>query len=753
MALIQKRKDPTRLICDFGELSGLFTDSTSLETFLQKLVEMIAHHMQSDVCSIYLYYDDTEQLELRATTGLNPQFIGNVKLKLGEGLTGLALKELRPICERHASQNPNFRYFPELGEEKFESFLAVPIIRGTVKIGVMVIQNTQRNYFSEEDIAILRAVTSQLANTIETTRLILSLEDKHKIGSKHAKKKDLKFVKGKGGSPGSVYGPVMIVGEGHWRENLSARVEGRYSLDDFYQAVHLTESQLESFQKQIEEKLSDVASLIFTAQILMLKDKGFIDGIVALIHEGINPPEAVKQIVESYVRKLELIANPYLREKSHDVWDIGNRLLENLIGTQKVYAFEDCIVIARELFPSDILKLSSQKVKGVIVLHGGVTGHLSILAQSLGIPLIIADATDLLSISPGTPALMDAEQGNIYVNPSPDIVKPFMEKENTALIFKELKEKIFSQTQTLDGVRVRLMANINLLGDLKIANSFQAEGIGLYRTEFPFIVRSNFPSEQEQYVIYKKLIDGMPNKEITFRTLDIGGDKELSYFQDHRKEDNPFLGLRSVRFSLKYTDIFAEQIRAILKAGCDAKIRIMFPMISSVDEFLEVKKMVKNCMCSLQTEKVAFNKNPKIGIMIELPSVLEVLDDLASEADFFCIGTNDFVQYLLAVDRTNEKVSDFYIPHQPSVLRALKRVMDKASQHKIDCSVCGDMVHNEKYLKFLLGIGVRNISLNPMYLPKIQKVIQEIHLKDAQEFAAQALGKSRLKDINKIFDF
>src|SRR3989338_1871519 len=179
----------------------------------------------------------------------------------------------------------------------------------------------------------------------------------------------------------------------------------------------------------------------------------------------------------------------------------------------------------------------------------------------------------------------------------------------------------------------------------------------------------------------------------------------------------------------------------------------MFPMISSVDEFLEVKKMVKNCMCSLQTEKVAFNKNPKIGIMIELPSVLEVLDDLASEADFFCIGTNDFVQYLLAVDRTNEKVSDFYIPHQPSVLRALKRVMDKASQHKIDCSVCGDMVHNEKYLKFLLGIGVRNISLNPMYLPKIQKVIQEIHLKDAQEFAAQALQKSRLRDINKIFDF
>jgi len=748
-----KRKDPTKLICDFGELSDLFTDSTSLETFLQKIVEMIAQHMQSDVCSIYLYYDDTQQLELRATTGLNAQLIGKIKLQLGEGLTGLALKELRPICERHASKNANFRYFPGLGEEKFESFLAVPIIRGTFKIGVMVIQNTQKNYFSDEDIMVLRAISSQLANTIETTRFILSFESRQEAIREHAEIKDLKFVKGQGGSAGVAYGTVAIIGEERRRKDFHHHENKIYSLDDFYEAVRKSEAQLELFQKEIEQKLADVASLIFTAQILMLKDKGFIDAIVGLMNSGVNPPRAVIQIVEGYAHKMELVDNPYLREKIQDIWDVGTRVVENLTGYENnMYSLEGCIVIARELFPSDILKLSSQKVKGVIVLHGGVTGHLSILAQSLRIPLIIADAMDLLTLSSNSKVLMDASQGNVYINPTEDIVRPFREKENTAQIFNELKEKILPETKTLDGTRITLMANINLLGDLSVAKDFQAQGIGLYRTEFPFIVRSDFPSEQEQYVIYKKLVDGMPGKEITFRTLDIGGDKELSYFPDHRKENNPFLGLRSVRFSLKYTDIFTQQIRAILRAGFQADIRIMFPMISSIDEFMEVKKMLKDCMQLLQSENIDFNKGPKIGVMIELPSVLEVLDDLATQVDFFCIGTNDFVQYLLAVDRTNEKVSDLYVPHHPSVLRALKRVMDSARQHHLDCSICGDMVHNEQYLEFLLGIGVRNISLNPMFLPKIQKSIGQIRLKNAEDLARKLLQKSRLSDINKILN-
>ncbi|MDP8212323.1 MAG: phosphoenolpyruvate--protein phosphotransferase [Candidatus Zapsychrus exili] len=747
----KNKRDQIKLICDVGELCGPFCDSTSLEEFLQKIVEMIAHHMKSDVCSVYLFYDDTQELILKATKGLNQDFIGNVKLKLNEGLTGLALKELRPICERNASQNSNFRYFPGLGEERYESFLVVPIVRGKNRIGAIVIQNTIKDYFSDEDIKALQAITSQLANTIEMTRFIMSLEETHESRKAVSKKKDLKFVKGKVGSSGLAFSEVMVISDEINLRSYCQKHSGAYVLEDFIKAVRATEKQLNNIQKKVEEKLSDVASLIFTAQILMLKDKNFIDLITLKIKNGIDPIESIISVVESYVKKFESIPNPYLQERSQDVRDIGKRLLGNLIGKdQNVLNYEGRIVIAEELFASDILKLFSQKVKGVILLSGGVTSHLSILSQSLKIPLIIADEPALLSLPQGIKILMDAEQGNIYVRPSKEIIATFKNKEDTTLKSTKLKKNVSSETYTCDGSRVVLMANINLLGDLKSAHDFKAEGIGLYRTEFPFIVRNDFPSEEEQYIIYKKLVAGMLGKEITFRTLDIGGDKVLSYFQLHSKEANPFLGMRSIRFSLRHKDIFSQQIRAILRAGANSKIRIMFPMIASLDEFLEAKKIVSDCIKFLKKEKIPCNEKLQIGLMIELPSVLEILDDLACHADFFSIGTNDFIQYMLAVDRTNEKVAELYLPHHPSILRALNKVVKSAKKFNKEVSICGDMVHNEKYLNFLLGIGIRTMSLNPDYIPRIQNIIMNLNLEEAQNFANSVLKENRLKGIERL---
>ena len=748
----KNQRNDTQLICNIGELSGLFTDSTTLETFLQRIATMVAEHMQADVCSIYLYNEATKELILKATKGLNKDFIGKLKLKLGEGLTGLALKELRPICERHASENPNSRYFPGLGEEKYESFLAVPIIRGATMIGTLVIQNTVRNFFDEEDINVMRAITSQLANTIEVTRLFLSFQDKQSDKQQSHPIKDLKFVKGKRGSPGFAFAEAIILKD---KKGLISHDDPRflkkYTLPEFYQALQSTEKELEGLQKQIEAKLSDVASLIFTAQILMLKDKSFVEMIADLIKKGKNPPQAIMHVTEYYMKKFEGIENAYIQEKRQDVCDIGNRLLENLIGKdQSVLEYDRRIVIARELFPSDALKLSSENVKGVILLTGGGTSHLAILARSLEIPLIIADVPDLLNLPQKTKILMDANQGDIYVNPSIEIINAFKGKTLTANESARLKKAISPTTTTKDGTRIYVMANVNLLNDVKNALDFKAEGIGLYRTEFPFIARNDFPSEEEQYVIYKKLVEAVPEKEITFRTLDIGGDKVLSYFELHLKEKNPYLGMRSIRFSLQHVEIFSQQIRAILRAGHNANIRIMFPMICSVDEFLEAKKIVLKCLDDLEKEEIRCARNVKIGLMVELPSVLEVIEELAHEADFFSVGTNDLIQYMLAVDRTNEKVANLYLPHHPAILRALKKVVEAADKYGKDVSICGDMVHEERYLNYLLGIGFRKLSLDPTYIPKIKNIIQTINILEAQQLSEEILKEGRLIDVSRL---
>lgn len=747
---MKQKRDITALICDVGELTGLFSDSTSLETFLQRIVEMVAAHMHSDVCSIYLYDDQKEELVMQANTGLNWDFIGKISLKVGEGLTGLALKELRPVCERNASKNPNFRYFPGLGEEKFESYLAIPMVRGTTIIGVMVIQNTKKDYFDSDDINTMRAVISQLTTTIEMARLLISMDS----GKRTQPKTDevpLKWCHGSVASGGNCYGEALIwddtKGLAAYRRLVTT---SKLTLKDFRHAVHITQEDLEKFQRSIEEKMSDVVSLIFSAQILMLKDVHFISAIEQKIERGDSPVEAVIDCVEIYLKKFSALSDAYLREKSKDFLDVGKRLLDNLVGRkQNVLNYESRIIIAPELLPSDIIKLSSQGVQGIVVLSGGTNSHVSIIARSLQIPLVICESPELLLLPPNTPVCIDGEQGNIYINPDKEVIRAFHEREKFRKQEQEARATVSETTKTADGVKIALMSNINLLSELALARAYKAEGIGLYRTEFPFVVRENFPSEEEQFVIYQKLIAGMPGKEITIRTLDVGGDKSLPYSTEHVGEKNPFLGLRSIRFSLKNRLIFAQQIRAILRAAHGAKVRIMFPMISSVDEFLIAKSVVYRCLDELTQENIPHQKNPRLGIMVELPSVVEIIVELARDVDFFSIGTNDFVQYMLAVDRTNEKVADLYLPHHPAVLRSLKKVVAAADQYRKDISICGDMAQDARYLEYLLGIGIKKFSVNPEAIPRVQKAINKISLKNARQKTEQILAMSRVGQIQE----
>ncbi|MFP4473295.1 MAG: phosphoenolpyruvate--protein phosphotransferase [Candidatus Omnitrophota bacterium] len=746
------KRDHSKLICDIGELSGACTRSPCLEDFLQKTAEMTAEHMQSEVCSIYLYFDETQELVLQATCGLKPEAVGNVSLTLGEGLTGRALKELRPICVREASKRPDFCYFPDIGEEPYESFLAVPILRGTNRIGAMVVQNSRSHYFKQNDINALKAITSQLATTIETVKILMAIDGRVPAADGGPRHKPLKLLKGRSGAGGVALARSAVMDDQRRFFTEEMDFQRKHSVPEFFAAVEQTETRLNDLQTQVEEKLVDVASLIFTAQILMLKDKPFLDAIVHQIEAGVPAAEAVRRTVHQYVHKFENLPNAYLREKANDVQDVGLRLLEHLEpDLVPTHDYTGRIVIAKELFPSDMLKLSSQNVRGLIALSGGITSHIAILARSLEIPLVFLDDRCLLELAPGSEILLDADQGNIYVDPDSEIRSQFARAASHEEIMAEQKDAMKDETRTRDGTRIKLLSNINLLCDINVARAFKSEGIGLYRTEFPFIVRSDFPSEEEQYTVYKKLVERMPDKEITFRTLDIGGDKVLSYY-DYDREENPFLGMRSIRFSLRHREIFQQQLRAILRAGVDADLRIMFPMISSLDEFCAAREEVDACIRQLKGEKIPCCRRPAIGMMIELPAVLEIIDELAQEADFFSIGTNDFIQYMLAVDRTNEKVAELYLPHHPSVLRALKKVVDAGQRHHIEVSICGDMAYDQRYLAYFLGIGVRIFSVDSHLLPVIQQAILKIDLDEARQQTQELLSKHRIDEISAIID-
>jgi len=741
-----------QLLYDIKELSELFRQSASIETLLDKAVETVAARTQSAVCSIYLYDEEDRTLILRATRGLNPECVGQVRLGLGQGLTGLALQEMQTVCEADASRNPNYKFFPGIYEERYNAFLAVPIARGLSKMGVLVLQRDAHEAFVAADITALETVASQLADILANAQFLLGMHESHPHTTRTLPA-DIRFLKGKVAAQGFAYAPAMVIDKQKSLAFILRRdFDAHHTLEEFHDAVARTAAQLEALQERVEDKLSDAASLIFAAHLMILKDKAFLNQIVARIESGANPPVAIAEIAGEYIQGFLASDNSYMREKVNDIEDLAIRLVNNLIcESEDIQIYRDHVVITRSLFPSDLLKLSSENASAVVLVGGGITSHISILARSLGMPMMISDRYELLNIPDGTPVLVDAEIGNLFIDPDDEVLERFHSQQAARLTLDQQKQLMQPQTLTRDGVEVRLRANINLLTDLALANELHCDGVGLYRTEFPFIVRTTFPSEAEQFVIYGKLLDAMKGKPVTLRTLDAGGDKILSYYHDIQ-EQNPAMGMRSIRFSLQNRAIFAEQIRAILRAGFEADLRIMFPMISSLDEFREARDVVLEAMDMLQQAGIAHNDKPKLGMMVELPAVVNLMDEFAQEADFFSIGTNDFVQFMLGVDRTNDSVADFYLPHHPSVLRALYSVVQTAIKHGREISICGDMAHVQRYVPFLLGIGVRTLSVDPVYLLRTQQTVMGTSLDEAEALAQNLLAQSRVSEIDALLE-
>ncbi len=747
------KRDHLNLLCHVGDLANLIVGSADIEKFLQQTVDMVACHLNAQVGSIYLFDESVGELILKATVGLNPAAVGKVRMHPGEGLVGWTFNRMMPIAEGHASRHPQFKYFSEAKEDPFESFLAVPLRRGAQKIGVLVVQHEQPNYFNEIDVMALRAIASQLVGAIENARLMIDLNGREVSDrGMDAMLGRLASVKAKSASKGFALSPVVV-----YRKRLSPLSESQgetgyaTGLKGFNAAVDATIDQLRQLQDRLSQRLPESAALIFEAHFMILKDPRFLGQMKKEIKAGRAPVSAIRSVARHYIDRFSVSENIYVREKTQDIEDLARRLLSNLRVTKPTERqfSQAYIVIAQELFPSDLLKLATTAVSGIVLVSGGVTSHVAIIARSLKVPLVIAENRDLLRVPEDTLILLDADAGNIYVQPPERLIEQFNSRNAARRTAQKVTTPMRAATQTCCGRKIDLLANINLLSELRLANELKADGVGLYRTEFPFLIRSAFPSEEEQYLVYHRLCQEMQGRPITIRTLDIGGDKVLPYLNSPA-EANPELGLRSIRFSLRYPDIFEQQLRAILRAGANsAKLNISFPMVSSLDEFRLAKEMTHSVAAQLVREGFPCNTTAQIGAMIELPALLDIIVELAQEADFFAIGTNDFIQYMLAVDRSNEKVAGYYQTGHPAVLRGLRRAAEAAQDAGIPISVCGEMGHEPEWIPFLIGIGITALSVDPQFLPIVQETIAAFTFKEARAHAESLLQETTLSGVQE----
>lgn len=754
--MIKNSKEDIDLMLSIADLTSLFDSSQGMQPFLAEVVKTVASHMNADVCSIYLYNRENKNLILKATAGLNLELIDKLTINKSEGLVGLSIRELRAVCEADAEKNPHFLPIEESGENRYRAFLAVPILRGLNKVGVLVVQHSKPAYFKKSDKKALMVIASHLAASIENANLILALNDTKKDNEECSLKDTGScIIKGTPIVPGIISGrayKMAIESSGPLKLCPSKKCY-KEDLNSFLKAVEDTENQILSLEDHIGEEFSEFANMIFDAHALILKDKSFTGKMKNLIeNEGVAAQNAVTQVVNQFIDIFSASEDNRMKEKVQDIKDLGHRLLENLlVESESEGDYSGQVIISRELLPSELIKLSAQNAAGFVLSGQGATAHISILAKSIGSAMIYSDDIKLDSIEDDTPLIVDAYQGTLYISPTEEIktrIKPHLISDND---IEKTDLEVSDKTLTKDGQIITLGATINLLNDLKRAIVMKQDGIGLYRSEFPFIIRNNFPSEEEQYQVYRKVVTAMPAKDVVLRTLDIGGDKILSYMPDSQ-EDNPFLGLRAIRFLLKNKKIFVEQLKAMLRAGKDRDIKIMFPLVGSLDDFRAAKRLVEKSIGFLKRDELKHNNKPELGLMIELPSAVLLADELCKEADFVSIGSNDLIQYLLGVDRTNSSVASLYQGEHPAVLKAIAEVAKAAQKNDCKLSICGNLSYDKRLLYFFIGLGIESFSITPERMPEIQQFISTVNFEDAKKDSVDILKLRTIKDVREYFN-
>ncbi|MCK4509569.1 MAG: phosphoenolpyruvate--protein phosphotransferase, partial [Desulfuromonadales bacterium] len=487
--------------------------------------------------------------------------------------------------------------------------------------------------------------------------------------------------------------------------------------------------------------------------LMILEDRSFIKKLQKEITNGHSAAYALEKTVADYIEVFRKMEDPYLRERASDMEDIGRRILANLVGDtpgQTLHLKHPGILVARQILPSDMASLDNEQILGIITEVGEKNAHAVIMAKSMGIPAIVAVRGALKYIAPEDNLIIDANTGRIYINPVETVKDEYqrLQLDQTRELCR-LDEYRDQPATTSDGERIILRANIGLISDINVAKRFGAEGVGLYRTEFPYMARGDFPSRNDQYELYSRVVKDFAGHPVTIRTLDIGGDKFLSYL-DYSGEDNPYLGWRSIRVSLELDDIFREQIRAVLRASAFGNVKLMFPMITSVGEVKKIILILDEEKNRLKKGGVQFDETIKAGIMIEVPAAVNILNKLLSYVDFVSIGTNDLIQYTLAVDRNNPKVASLYNPLHPAVIMTVSEIVSVCKEKGKEVGICGEAAFNPKCAYLFLGMGIDRLSMNPSSIPLIKELIMKMKRSDGEVALKKVLD---MGDETEISDY
>ncbi|MFH1824684.1 MAG: phosphoenolpyruvate--protein phosphotransferase [Candidatus Firestonebacteria bacterium] len=564
-----------------------------------------------------------------------------------------------------------------------------------------------------------------------------------------------KVFKGIGASSGVVIGRAMLIPAEEFiiiKHNLKdSDIPGE--VIRFKNALKKTKKEIKEIQIKVKKEIGSKHSNIFVAHLLISEDPFLTTEVIKEIKiSKVNSEYAFSQAINKFVDKLSKVGDEYLRERSNDIKDIGRRVLRNLTGEKRetlANLEEEIIVFAKDLSPSDTVTMQKDKVIGFCIDMGGKTSHTAIIARALEIPAVVGLGSISNNVNTDETVIVDGLEGIVIISPSSEDLKKYTEKREKLLqIDMELTKLRDLPAETLDGYKIELSANIEMQDEVKLILRHGAKGIGLYRTEFLFLNRVDLPTEEEQFKFYLSTAEALYPCQVIMRTLDLGGDKFLSNL-GLRKEDNPFLGLRAIRLCLAKPELFKTQLRAILRASKLKNIKIMFPMISGVEEFRRAIKILKEVKNELKKDKIDFDDDIEVGVMIEIPSAALTSDILAKEADFFSIGTNDLIQYTLAIDRVNENIAYLYNPLHPSLIRELKGIVDSAHKEGKWVGMCGEMASDTAFTLLLLGLGFDELSTAPVSVPQVKKVIRSITLEEAKKIANDVLDMETLEEVKE----
>ena len=723
------------------KLREVMAEQTSAQARLDKIVVLIAANMVAEVCSVYVMQGG-EFLELFATQGLRHEAVHKSRLKVGEGLVGMIAKDAIGLNLTEAEAHPSFKYLPETGEELFHSFLGVPITRGGAVIGVLVVQNkTRRHYTEEEEEALL--TTSMVLAEVLAAAGFLEAQRTHLVGTAQLR---TQAMVGEGLAEGIALGHVVLHEPRVLIQNMIAE-----SVPDELTRI---EAGILELRRQVEDLLegsealsSNDSSDVLETIRMFAHDKGWLARLKEAVQSGLTAEAAVERVQNDNRARMARTPDPYLRERMHDLDDLSNRLLRLLTGavasSSRTDLPDNVIVVSRNMGPAELLDYDRSKLRGVILEEGGKTSHVAIVARALGIPAV-GQATGIINlVDDGTSLVMDGGAGDIFIRPSAELEKSYAEKvrfyASRQAAYRALREL---PSVTKDGHAVSLNINAGLVVDMPSLHESGAAGVGLYRTELHFMMAGRFPRLSAQVKHYKSILDQAEGKPVVLRTLDIGADKTLPYLRQPR-EENPALGWRSIRMALERPALFNLQVRAMLMAASGRELRIMFPMIADVSEFIAAREGVLKEQEFLRKHGHVLPTSLKMGAMIEVPALLWQLDELLPLADFASVGSNDLMQFLFAVDRGNPKLAGRYDALSPPVLSALRLIVEKGIQHGKSVTLCGELGGKPLEAMGLVGVGLSSMSMVPSGIGPVKAMIRSLNQQKLWAFMKPLLASGK----------